>query len=248
MSVDPRDPTFAARVRALDPWWFEFRVQGHAFGGRVPRDTNKVALFFEWAERFGRVESVLELGAHEGSHTLQLAAHPGVRRVTALEGREDNVGRARLVLEAFGCTNVVFRHHDLERADTAPFETFDAVFCSGLLYHLREPWTLVRGIAKSCRFLFLDTHYSRTEEAVEAGYAGRWYQEGRDPLSGLSERSFWLTFKDLVLLLLENGFLVRYVRDGGNGETDRVWIFAEQAGPGAVAGDRGPAPAPPASS
>ena len=237
MSVDPRDPAFAARVRALDPWWFEFVLDGQPFGGRVPRDTNKVDLFFEWAERFGRIESILELGAHEGSHTLQLAARPDVRRVVALEGREDNVGRARLVLEAFGRTNVVFRHCDLERPD-APFERFDAVFCSGLLYHLREPWALVRRLAGACRFLFLDTHYARTEEAVESGYAGRWYQEGQDGLSGLSERSFWLTFKDLTVLLMENGFVVRYVRDGGNGEPERVWIFAEQVGAGQVTAER----------
>lgn len=230
MSVDPRDPEFAARVRALDPWWFEFEAGGHSFGGRVPRDTNKVDLFFDWAHRFGRVESILELGAHEGSHTLQLAGRPGVGRVVALEGREDNVRRAHLVLEAFGRTNVEFRHYNLERFEAAEFKAFDAVFCSGLLYHLPEPWTLIRKVARICRFLYLDTHYSPTDEAAVGPYAGRWYEEGQDPLSGLSGRSFWLTFKDLVLLLMENGFLVRYVRDGGNGERDRVWLFAEKVG------------------
>ena len=149
MSLDPRDPRFAARVHALDPWWFEFQLEGHSFGGRVPRDTNKVDLFFEWARRFGPVESVLELGAHEGSHTLQLASRAGIRRVVALEGREDNVGRAQLVLEAFGCTNATIRRYDLETLDPRELERFDAVFCSGLLYHLREPWTLVRKLAES---------------------------------------------------------------------------------------------------
>jgi Methyltransferase domain len=238
MSPDPRDPQFAARVRALDPWWFEFQLQGQSFGGRVPRDTNKVDLFFDWARRFGPLESVLELGAHEGSHTLQIAGRSGVKRVVALEGREDNVRRAELVLEAYGCTNVALRHRDIEALAPGELDRFDAAFCSGLLYHLREPWSLVRKLAGICRFLFLDTHYAPGEETVVDSYHGRWYQEGRDSLSGLSERSFWLTFPDLTLLLMENGFLLRYVRDGGNGETDRVWIFAEQVGAAGVGAHR----------
>ena len=235
MPVDPGDSAFAARVRALDPWWFAFETGGHSFGGRVTRDTEKVDFFFDWALRLGRVETILELGAHEGSHTLQLAERPGVRRVVALEGREDNLRRAQLVLEAFGPTNLEFRHANIEQLEPAEFAGFDAVFCSGLLYHLPEPWTLIRKLAGICRFLYLDTHYSITREAVVGPYAGRWYKEGQDSLSGLSRRSFWLTFKDLVFILMENGFLVRYVRDQ---EKDRVWFFAEQVGAAQVGGKR----------
>ena len=238
--LDPRTPEFVAHVRALDPWWFSFETGGHTFGGRVPRDTDKVDLFFEWAGRFGRVESVLELGAHEGNHSLQLASHPRVLRVVGLEGREDNVRRAQLVQEAFGQTNVEFRHYNVERFEPAEFAGFDAVFCSGLLYHLPEPWTLLRKLAGIGRFLFLDTHYAAAEEAVVGPYAGRWHPEGPDPLSGLSERSFWLTVKDLVLLLMENGFLIRYVRDMGSAERDRIWFFAEHVGPAQVGCHRTP--------
>jgi hypothetical protein len=240
MPFDPRTAEFAARVQALDPWWFAFEVGGHTFGGRVPRDTNKVDLFFDCAHRLGRVETILELGAHEGNHSLQLASRPGVRRVVALEGREDNVRRAGLVLEAFGPKNVEFRQYNLERFEPAEFTGFDAVFCSGLLYHLPEPWALIRKVAGICRFLFLDTHYAATEETIVGPYRGRWHKEGPDPLSGLSERSFWLTFKDLVLVLMESGFLVRYIHDGGNGEGDRVWLFAEQVGTALVSSRRAP--------
>ena len=234
MPIDPRDPQFAARVRALEPWWFRFERDGQAFGGQVPRDTNKVELFFEWASRLGKVETILELGAHEGNHSLQLAARPGVKRVVALEGRPDNVRRARLVLEAFPAANVDFRHYDIERFDPSEFQGFDAVFCSGLLYHLPEPWKLLRNLEGLCRFLYLDTHYAAAEEVQVGPYRGRWHPEGPDPLSGLSPRSFWFTFLDLVLILMERGFLVRYVRDGANGQKDRAWIFAEQVGGGAV--------------
>jgi methyltransferase family protein len=238
MPFDPRDPAFAARVHALDPWWFAFEAGGHTFGGRVPRDTEKVDLFFDWAHRFGRVETILELGSHEGSHSLQLACRPGVRRVVGLEGREDNVRRARLVLEACGPKNIEFRHYDLERFEPAEFPAFDAVFCSGLLYHLPEPWTLIKKIAGICRFLYLDTHYAATEDALVGSYRGRWYEEGSDGLSGLSRRSFWLGLKDLVLLLMENGFILRYVREMGAEQADRMWFFAQQVGPPEVGGRR----------
>jgi hypothetical protein len=236
MPIDPRDPAFAARVRALDPWWFRFETQGLAFGGQVPRDTDKVDSFFEWVGRLGKAETILELGAHEGSHSLQLAGRRGVKSVVALEGRPDNVRRAHLVLEAFPAPNVDFRHYDLERFDPAEFQGFDAVFCSGLLYHLPEPWTLIRKLAGVCRFLYLDTHYAAAEEVRVGPYRGRWHPEGPDPLSGLSPRSFWLTFLDLVLVLMENGFLVRYLRDGANGQKDRAWIFAERVGAHEVGG------------
>jgi SAM-dependent methyltransferase len=236
--LDPRTPKFDERVRALDPWWFSFEIDGHAFGGRVPRDTQKVELFYEWAQRLGRVETILELGAHEANHTLQLASRPGVRQVVGLEGREDNVQRAQLVLEAFGPKNVEFRHYDLEKFEPAEFSGFDAVFCSGLLYHLPEPWTLIPKLARICRFLFLDTHYAAAEEVVVGPYRGRWHGEGSDPLCGLSDRSFWLTFLDLTRLLMENGFLIRYLRDVGSDEKDRVWLFAEQVGPNQVGSHR----------
>ena len=242
MPLDPRDPDFAARVRALDPWWFAFEAGGQTFGGSVPRDTNRVDLFFDWAHRLGRVETILELGSHEGSHSLQLAARPGVRRVVALEGREDNVRRAQLVLEAYGPPDVEFRHYNLERFEPAEFAGFDAVFCCGLLYHLPEPWALLQKLAGVCRFLYLDTHYAPIEEAHVGPFGGRWYKEGSDGLSGLSGRSFWLGFKELVMVLMESGFIVRYVRDMGAETANRVWIFAEQVGAAQVACRRAPPP------
>jgi hypothetical protein len=235
----PGDPAFAAAVRRLEPWWFAFDAGGHRFGGRVPRDTEKVRVFFEWIGRCrGTAATILELGSHEGSHSLQLAAGPGVERVVGLEGRPDNVERARLVQRAFGVRNVEFRLSNLEAFDPAEIGPVDAAFCAGLLYHLPEPWALVERLAPTCRFLFLDTHYAAEETATAGRYRGCWKGEGRDPLSGLSRRSFWLSFRHLVLLLLENGFLVRFVRDYDRATFgSRAWFFAERAGPGEVACD-----------
>lgn len=236
---EPAGPGFAAEVSRLQPWWFAFETGGHRFGGEVPRDTEKVRAFFEWIARSGgRAETILELGSHEGSHSLQLASGPGVKRVLALEGRPDNVERARLVQRAFGAANVEFRLANLEAFDPAEVGPVDAVFCAGLFYHLPEPWSLVERLAPISRYLFLDTHYAAVESAAVGRYRGCWKGEGRDPLSGLSGRSFWLSFRHLVLLLMENGFLLRFVRDYDRStHGSRAWLFAERAGAGQVACD-----------
>jgi hypothetical protein len=228
--LDPGSDAFAAEVRRLEPWWFSFEAGGARFGGAVPRDTEKVRVFFECLERCGgTAATILELGSHEGNHSLQLAARPGVTRVVGLEGRPDNVERARLVQGAFAARNVEFRQANLEAFDPAQVGPVDAVFCAGLLYHLPEPWLLIQRLASSCRYLFLDTHYAATESAAVGRYRGCWRGEGQDPLSGLSRRSFWLSFRHLVLLLLENGFVLRFVRDYDRStQGSRAWFFAEK--------------------
>lgn len=61
-------------------------------------------------------------------------------------------------------------------------------------------------------------------------WAGHWEGEGSDPLSGLSGHSFWLSFKDLILYLMEKGFLIRFVQDiedYGNGP--RAFLVCERS-------------------
>ena len=221
------DPKEAAR---LGPWWFRFELRRQGFGGSIPRDTEKVATFFEWLERCGSsVSTVLELGSHEGSHSLQLAERPGVSRVLGLEGREDNLARARFVQRAYGSETIEFRHANLEDFDVSELGKFDAVFCAGLLYHLGEPWRLIERLAPITCWLFLDTHYSATDGSVlGVPYRGCWQREGTDPLSGLSSFSFWLSFRQLVSVLLDHGFAIRFVRDMDSPNGPRVWMLAEQ--------------------
>ena len=215
----------------LAPWWFRFELGDDIFGGEIPRDTAKVDTFFEWLERCGgSAATILELGSHEGSHTLQLAERPGVTRVLGLEGREDNLARARFVQRVYGVPNIEFRLVNLETIDLSPLGGFDAVFCAGLLYHLPEPWTLIARLAPISRWLFLDTHYAASDEVVLGPYRGRWHREGPDPLSGLSAVSFWFTFKHLTMLLLEQGFVIHFVTDYQTSNGPRLWLLAEAVG------------------
>jgi SAM-dependent methyltransferase len=145
-----------------------------------------------------------------------LAKHPGVR-VLGVEGRQYNIDRAEFVRSILGLENVKFLLVDLEKYDMAKLGRFDVVFCSGILYHLPEPWTLIEGIRRISDKVFIWTHYAEEAKATEVinGYRGWWYQESgfKDPLSGLSPKSFWLAFDSLQDMLRHCGFTRQNIVD-----------------------------------
>jgi SAM-dependent methyltransferase len=217
---------FLRRFEALAPWQTRFVVGGNQIGGHLDYSADeRVPTFFEW---FGAPRTILELASFEGAHTLQLAARETTERVVGLEGRRDNVERAQLVASVLGRGNVEFAVADLETVELTDYGRFDAVFCCGLLYHLVRPWRLLTDIARVSDQLFLDTHvWVQPETVASEGHLGGWYEEGsgRDPLSGLSPRSFWLTRGALVDALSEAGWSVGRTRDRPehpNGP--RVWL------------------------
>ncbi len=191
------------------PWITKFRIHDMEYGGTFDamHDT-RIEQFFEC---FPNVHNVLELGSLEGGHSFGLAGRPTVTKVVALEGRPANVEKSLFVRKLLHSNKVEFIEANLQNTDLSGFGQFDAVFCSGLLYHLPEPWKLIRECSKVSRNLFIWTHYANEKEAAEVlleCYRGRWYQEGglHDPLSGLSEKSFWLTLGSLITVLSQNRY------------------------------------------
>ncbi|MCW3036632.1 MAG: hypothetical protein JWM17_1944 [Actinobacteria bacterium] len=189
------------------PWVTKFRIGNDDYGGDY--DALSDVRIKQFRKAFRRVRTVLELGSMEGGHSNALARLRGVR-VTAVEGRQANIERARFVTNLLGTPNIEFVQADLEAKSVASFGTFDAVFCSGLLYHLPQPWRLLDELRDVAPNLFLWTHYAEKERATEVmhGLAGHWYEENPEanPLDGLSPKSYWLTLPALVGRLKENGF------------------------------------------
>jgi len=189
------------------PWITRFEIGGRSYGGPHSFDDDpRIRWFFE---AFPDVQTVLDLGSLEGGQSFQLAKRPGLR-VLGVEGRPFNVDRARYVQKLLGVTNVRFVQADLERTPLASFGRFDAVFNSGLLYHLPRPWELLDQLPMVAPRVFLWTHYAREDGVTETidGFPGHWFQESghADPLSGLSPRSFWITLESLMARLKRNGF------------------------------------------
>ena len=179
-------PELAAEFAKLGPWVFQFQIDGQIYGGGISAVGDaRVEQFFRFAPK---AETILELGALEGAHTVILAQRPGVKRVLALEGREFNLRKARFVQELLQVSNARFAQANLENADLTLFGKFDAVFCSGLIYHLPEPWKLISQLAALAPNLFIWTHYAADADAevVVDGLRGKVHPEGgaADPLSG----------------------------------------------------------------
>lgn len=201
------------------PWITKFVIGGEEYGGGTDAMNDvRVDLFFR---SFPEARRILELGSLEGGHTFNLAGRPGVGRVLGVEGREESVEKARFVQGVLGVENVEFAVANLETADLGRFGEFDAVFCSGLLYHLPEPWALIEKVSRVSPNLFIWTHYANgdaAEAAVPAlrkarnttrnGFEGWEYGEHglKDPLSGMSPSSFWPTLDGLKRMLAEHGF------------------------------------------
>lgn len=190
------------------PWITKFVIEGIEYGGSF--DAMNDARIDQMFEAFPNVKTVLELGSLEGGHSFSLAQNPSVERVVAIEARADNVEKARFVQGLLKDDKVEFVEADLETFDLSSLGTFDAVFCSGILYHLSEPWKLIEECQKVSPNIFVWTQYACENEAKKFsnGHRGKWYREGGwlDPLSGVSKYSFWLSMGSLINILTQNNF------------------------------------------
>lgn len=197
---------------ALGPWVTGFRLPSlgdELFGGSFdPSNDGRIKRFYDAFPEASRGR-VLELGSHEGGHSVVLAKR--ARELVALEGREDNLKRARFIKRLYGLPNLKFGQANLEAKDLSELGEFDAVFCSGLLYHLPEPRALLEQAARVSPNLYVATRVTSEEREgleIRDGVEGRSYTEGgiAKPLAGLSEDAFWPTLQGLEGLLEESGF------------------------------------------
>jgi hypothetical protein len=198
----------AAAFAQHGQWITRFVIDRVPHGGSFDAMNDaRIEMFFR---TFPGVATILELGSLEGGHTLGLARQPGVSSVLGVEGRAENLARARFAARLLEAGNVEFVQGDLEKVALAQFGKFDAIFCCGLLYHLPEPWKLLRQFVEISPRAFLWTHYCKDEDAdtAVAGYTGRMQVEGgrAEPLSGLSSHSFWPTLDELQRMLSDAGF------------------------------------------
>ncbi len=214
MTLTPDEIT--QRAKALVPWHRIFVSRsGVQFGdGVVPVDTEKTTYVRECVEKLGgSVTSVIELGSYEGYHAIQLAEWPGVERVVGLEGRARNLEKANLVNECLGYDKVHFYQYDLEQVGQVPLPEpgpFDLVFCAGLLYHLSQPWKVVQWMSEVCaKYLFIDTHYAELPLYQCGPYLGELYPEIASETCELKNFSFWPVLGDLLLMLMQYGFVPR---------------------------------------
>lgn len=198
----------AAQFAELAPWVFQFRIGDEDFGGGVSAVGDvRLAQFSKFAPE---AKTILELGSLEGAHTFLLGAQSGVERVVAVEGRAANIRKAELIKRLLDARKAEFVQANLEETELTTFGNFDAVFCSGLLYHLPEPWKLLEQLPQVAPKLFIWTHYADELSASEIrhGSRGQVHVEGGidEPLSGMSGTAYWPTLGSLLSMLTQSGY------------------------------------------
>lgn len=197
-----------AEFEKRKPWITQFHIEGEKFGGNF--DAMNDARIKQFFEIFPNVKTVVELGSLEGGHSFALAQSRQIEKVTAIESREINIERAKFVKSVLDDKKVEFVQADIEKLDFQKLGRFDAVFCSGLLYHLPRPWELIPKLSAISPNIFIWTQVSEEAKAkkMREGWRGKFYREGGilDPLSGMSKKSFWLSLGSLINLLTTNGY------------------------------------------
>jgi SAM-dependent methyltransferase len=207
------------QLSARSEWLASYTIDGQTIGAGFNHENDvRPGQFFSLVPNARRI---LELGSCQGGGTFQLAKHPGVEEIVAIEGRDYNIEKARFVQRLLGLDNVTFIEANLETFDFTSLGRFDAVYCVGLLYHLPKPWELLTRLKEVSDVIYLNTHFCRANSASRKihDYDGaNWHEMGfADPLSGLSNWSFWPTLKSLAKMLEDAGFLCEIIETDSTG-------------------------------
>lgn len=171
---------------------------------------------------------ILDLGSLEGGYTVAFALL-GAEAV-GIEARKLNLRRAEFLRDQLSAGGARFLRGDVNAIDADQLGRFDAVFASGILYHLDDPFTFVERVFELTTDVALfDTHVAVVEtpnhgcgalvQRTHGGrvYAGREFHEYAEQASEEdveellwaaygNASSFWLTTDSLVVLLRDAGF------------------------------------------
>ncbi len=103
---------------------------------------------------------ILELGPLEGAHTYMLDKLGA--SVVAVEANANAYLKCLCMKEVLGMRNAKFLLGDFMKLKWDDLH-FDAIFASGVLYHMTEPLTLIHKMAAATRRIFIWTHYYDAE-------------------------------------------------------------------------------------
>lgn len=127
--------------------------------------------------------TILDLGCGEGTSSTALGRSGA--RVIGIDGRPEVLRRAEYLRDRLGYANVEFRLGSV--LDEGLWERADAVYASGLIHHLAEPFALIELLGKRCAGLvYFCTHLAPRTEAQRAAshFAGLLRQAGSRQFRG----------------------------------------------------------------
>jgi SAM-dependent methyltransferase len=169
---------------------------------------------------------ILDLGCLDGLFSIEFASH-GAETI-GIEIREANIKKAQFCKDALGLDKLKFIQDDVRNISLDGLGKFDAIICSGILYHLpaRDVFKLIEAMFKmTAEVLIVDTRITTQplEKLQHNGfdYWGRHANEHRANetqeqkakkllASWDNNQSFYLTRPSLVNLLARSGFTSVY--------------------------------------
>jgi hypothetical protein len=110
--------------------------------------------------------NILELGPLEGAHTYQLAKF-GADSILAIEANAEAFLKCLIVKEILQTPRCRFLLGDCLKFLQESKDSFDLIFCSGILYHMENPFELIKAISAHTDRVFLWTHYYDPNICVE---------------------------------------------------------------------------------
>jgi 2-polyprenyl-3-methyl-5-hydroxy-6-metoxy-1,4-benzoquinol methylase len=102
--------------------------------------------------------NILELGPLEGAHTYQMI-QLGANEVLAIEANSEAYLKCLVVKEILRMPRCRFLLGDCLAFLQETSDPFDMIFCSGILYHMENPFELIKAISQHTDRVFLWTHY-----------------------------------------------------------------------------------------
>lgn len=217
----------AKQVNSLGTWITGFSINGTSYGGAYLPEFD--ARILQFIARFKSLpsppRSILECGCLEGGHTTMLANAFPSTQIHAVDVREESLTKARLLAKLRDCQNIEFQRDDFDAPQSCFNQSYDVIFCVGLLYHLRWPKEFLARSCKASPVLYLWTVFcAETDVALaEANFRGRLYLEPTDhPLSAIRGESFFPALGSLMDMLWEAGYtnielLRKEITQNGNG-------------------------------
>lgn len=121
-------------------------------------------------------KSILELGPYEAYNTYQMEILGA--NVLAIEANVFNYLKCLVVKNAFNLESTFLLGDFLPYLQQTP-RTFDAVWLSGILYHMTDPVGLLQAASKVANTLFVWTHYYETQ-VIEGSYNEPYFDPSRD--------------------------------------------------------------------
>ena len=136
-------------VRALNPWITKFVVLGQEFGGSYDATTDerisRLPVFVPRARR------ILECGCLEGGHTALLGRVYPHAEIVAVDVRESNLVKARLLTSVAGIRPPQFLCRDLETAELGDLGHFDLVVWAIIIISLVAVVSILAGVVRFAR-------------------------------------------------------------------------------------------------